>query len=98
MTDIARLMIQLDDLRPPVRRRIEVPLAIRLDDLHLVIQAVMGWENSHLYEFRVGRDIAYGEPNPDFDFRIGFRSGQPDDPRHPARPGLRQDQELQICL
>ncbi len=68
MTDIARLMIQLDDLRPPVRRRIEVPLAIRLDDLHLVIQAVMGWENYHLYEFRVGRDIAYGEPNPGLDF------------------------------
>jgi hypothetical protein len=28
-----------------VRRHIEVPLAIRLDRLHQVFQAVMGWEN-----------------------------------------------------
>ncbi len=67
MTDIARLLIQLEDIRPPVRRRIEVPLDIRLDDLHLVVQAAMGWENCHLYEFRVGgRDgPAYGVPDPD---------------------------------
>ncbi|MDQ2802132.1 MAG: plasmid pRiA4b ORF-3 family protein, partial [Pseudomonadota bacterium] len=43
-----------------------LPLALRLDDLHLFIQAVMGWENYHLYEFRVGRDIAYGVPDPDW--------------------------------
>ena len=31
---IARLAIALDEVRPPVRRRIEVPLTIRLDRLH----------------------------------------------------------------
>jgi hypothetical protein len=35
MTEIARLLIRLDEVRPSVRRRIEVPLVIRLDDLHL---------------------------------------------------------------
>jgi len=65
---IARLAIALDEVRPPVRRRIEVPLTIRLDRLHEVFQAVMGWENYHLYEFRIGRDIAYGVPDPSGDF------------------------------
>ena len=62
---IARLLITLDDVKPPVRRRVEVPLAIRLDRLHLVLQAAMGWTNSHLYEIRA-RDVGWGLPDPDF--------------------------------
>ena len=65
---IARLAITLDTVKPPVRRRIEVPLAIRLDRLHRVFQIVMGWEDYHLYEFRIGRDIAYGVADRDWDF------------------------------
>jgi hypothetical protein len=61
MADIARLRIALDEVKPLVWRRVEVPIDIRLDDLHLVIQSVMGWENDHLYEFRCGR-TAYGVP------------------------------------
>jgi hypothetical protein len=53
-TAIARLKITLDDVKPAVQRRIEVPLKIRLDRLHLVFQAAMGWSNSHLYEIRAG--------------------------------------------
>ncbi len=66
MTEIARLKIELDEMEAPVLRHIEVPRAIRLADLHLVIQAAMGWENYHLYEFRVGRTVAYGLPDPDW--------------------------------
>ena len=62
--EIARLAIVLDEVKPPVRRRVEVPLIIRLDQLHRIIQIVMGWQNYHLYEFRVGRDVAYGVPYP----------------------------------
>ena len=62
---IARLKIKLDDVEPAVVRRIEVPLAIRLDRLHLVLQAAMGWTNSHLYEFRA-RGTGWGVPDPDF--------------------------------
>ena len=66
--EIARLAIVLDEVKPPVRRRVEVPLTIRLDQLHLIIQIVMGWQNYHLYEFHVGSDIAYGVPYPDREF------------------------------
>jgi Plasmid pRiA4b ORF-3-like protein len=42
-----------------------VPLTIRLDRLHLVLQAAMGWTNSHLYEIRA-RDVGWGRPDPNF--------------------------------
>src|SRR5262249_10342876 len=62
---IARLKITLDDARPQVLRRIEVPLAIRLDRLHLVLQAALGGTNSHLYELRA-QDVGWGIPDPDW--------------------------------
>ncbi len=51
---IARLKISLDDVNPKVVRRLAVPFALRLDRLHLVFQAALGWENYHLWEFRIG--------------------------------------------
>src|SRR5215467_14716257 len=62
---IAHLRIKLDDVEPAVVRRLEVPLTIRLDRLHLVLQAAMGWTNSHLYEIRA-RDVGWGRPDPHF--------------------------------
>jgi hypothetical protein len=62
---IAHLRIKLDDVEPAVVRRLEVPLTIRLDRLHLVLQAAMGWTNSHLYEIRA-RDVSWGMPDADF--------------------------------
>ena len=63
--NIARLRIKLDDVEPAVVRRVEVPLTIRLDRLHLVLQAAMGWTNSNLYEIRA-RDVGWGKPDPHF--------------------------------
>lgn len=62
---IAHLRIKLDDVEPVVLRRVQVPVMIRLDRLHLVLQAAMGWTNSHLYEIRV-RDVRWGMPDPDY--------------------------------
>lgn len=62
---IVRLKVTLDDVKPKVLRRIEVPLAIKLDRLHLTIQAAMGWTDSHLYEIRAG-DVGWGLPDPDW--------------------------------
>ena len=62
---IARLKIILNDVEPTVLRRIEVPLALQLDRLHLTIQAAMGWTNSHLYKIRAG-DFGWGVPDPDW--------------------------------
>ena len=62
---IAHLRIKLDDVDPPVLRRVQVPVTIRLDRLHLVLQAAMGWTNSHLYEIRDG-DVGWGITDPDW--------------------------------
>jgi hypothetical protein len=51
---IARLKITLNDVESLVLRRIEIPFDIRLDRLHEVLQAAMGWSNSHLYEICAG--------------------------------------------
>jgi hypothetical protein len=63
---IARLKITLDDVKPAVLRRVDVPFDIRLDRLHLTIQAAMGWTNSHLYEIRAG-GVGWSTPYPDAD-------------------------------
>ena len=59
VTDIARLRVAIDEVEPPVVRRVEVPLAIRLDDLHFVLQIAIGWQNCHPFEFRIG-ETAWG--------------------------------------
>lgn len=64
-TNIARLKVTLDDVQPSVVRRIEVPLAIRLDRLHAVLQAALGWTNSHLWEIRAG-ETGWGIPDRDW--------------------------------
>ena len=51
--------ISLKDSSPFIWRRVCVPSSITFDDLHLVIQIVMPWENVHLYEFSVDRE--YGK-------------------------------------
>lgn len=60
---IARLMIELDDWRPVIWRRVEVPLTSLLQALHDVIQAVMPFEDYHLFEFHVdGKRYAIPDP------------------------------------
>src|SRR3954465_1923114 len=59
----ARPNIHLDSVKPAVLRRVEVPFDIKLDRLHLTIQAAMGWTNSHLYELRAG-DVGWSTPYP----------------------------------
>lgn len=47
-----QLKISLDNSKPPVWRRVLIPETLTFLDLHLVIQAAMGWENAHLFAFR----------------------------------------------
>lgn len=68
---IARLKITLDDVKPAVLRRVEVPFDIRLDRLHLTIQAAMSWTNSHLYEIRAG-GVGWSTPYPEADWTGDF--------------------------
>ncbi len=50
---IYRLRISLDETEPEVWRRLLVPGKLSLEKLHLIFQIVMGWENSHLHEFKI---------------------------------------------
>jgi hypothetical protein len=45
----------LPDLKPAIWRRVFVPQSVTLAKLHQVIQIAMGWTNSHLHEFTIGR-------------------------------------------
>jgi hypothetical protein len=46
---------------PEVWRRVLIPASFTLDRVHMVMQEAMGWQNSHLHEFRIaGRE--YGMP------------------------------------
>lgn len=68
---IAQLKITLDRVKPAVLRRLEVPIDIPVDRLHLTIQAAMAWTNSHLYELRAG-DVSWSTPYPDADWAGDF--------------------------
>lgn len=57
---VYQLKITLLDSRPPVWRRI-LTHDCTLDKLHEHIQTAMGWTNSHLHHFRVGKTL-YGDP------------------------------------
>ena len=70
-TTVARPKITLDDVSPAILRRVEVPFDIRLDRLHSIVQAAMGWTNSHLYEIRAG-DVGFSTPDPDADWGNDF--------------------------
>jgi hypothetical protein len=65
-TRIYQLKVQLREVRPPVWRRVLVPGEMDLAELHEVVQAAMGWTNSHLHEFEA-EDARYGVPDPDWD-------------------------------
>lgn len=51
-----QLRIELDNIKPPIWRRVLVDENTSLNDLHYIIQASFGWFNAHLYQFIKGRD------------------------------------------
>src|SRR5436190_17608659 len=62
---VYQLQIQLAYINPPIWRRIVVSGQITLFGLDQMLQVVMGWENSHLHQFIVGKTY-YGEPDPEY--------------------------------
>jgi hypothetical protein len=50
---IYQFRITLNDSKPPIWRRIQVPENYSFWDLHVAIQDVMGWEDYHLHEFEI---------------------------------------------
>lgn len=62
---VCRMKITLREIRPPVWRRLEVRDDMTLARLHTVLQRVMGWTDSHLHAFRVGK-VRFGTPDPEW--------------------------------
>ena len=65
---IYQLKITLRDSKPPIWRRVLVASDMTFAELHNVIQLAMGWEHSHLHDFRAGRDILIGDVSMDEGF------------------------------
>lgn len=59
MRHVYQLTLELEDSNPKIWRRISVPGNMTLAGLDMIIQAVMGWTNSHLHEFRI-QGLVYG--------------------------------------
>lgn len=51
---LIRLKVQLDGAKPTIWRRLEVRGDLTMADLHDVLQAAMGWTDSHLHRFWLG--------------------------------------------
>jgi len=70
--NIYQLKVTLKESKPSIWRQFQVPSNITLHRLHLIIQSVMGWTNSHLYRFEIG-GVQYSVPDPEDDFnRLHF--------------------------
>jgi hypothetical protein len=73
---VFQFKITLNDSSPKIWRRVQIPSGYTFFDLHVAIQDVMGWSDSHLHGFRVvekesTRPIIIQYPNPEADFGFG---------------------------
>lgn len=70
------LKVTLKGVRPPIWRRLVVPLTTRLDDLHFVLQRVMGWYDGHLHQFMGSDGTRYGRYDEEWDTDPDVRDEQ----------------------
>lgn len=59
--NVYQLKVTLKNFRPPIWRRIAVADNTTLSQLHEIIQIAMGWENSHLHAFIMGKHPYRGQ-------------------------------------
>lgn len=70
-----QLRVELKGIEPLIWRRILVPENVALPKLHVILQWAMGWSNSHLHEYEIGRrrygmrDDDWGDDDPPLDER-----------------------------
>ena len=70
MSKILQLKIVLDGITPKIWRRFLVKDNIPFEDLHEIIQIVMGWDNYHLYEFKIENNTISSDGDPFFLTRV----------------------------
>ncbi|HWF22453.1 MAG TPA: plasmid pRiA4b ORF-3 family protein [Acidimicrobiales bacterium] len=61
-----QLRVSLLGPEPTIWRRLQVPGEVRLSKFHAILQAAMGWENSHLHSFEVAGQ-SYEAPDEEVD-------------------------------
>lgn len=75
-----QIKVQLQNIKPPIWRRLQVDSRITLDALHVAIQSSMGWLDCHLHQF-VDRDGNFfrQQADPDDDFALDFADSSVDE-------------------
>jgi hypothetical protein len=66
MDDLIQLKITLKGSKPPIWRRVLVLKQTSFFELHHIIQIAMGWDNYHLFEFKIN-NYRIGEPDDEFE-------------------------------
>ena len=66
------LRVELLGIEPLIWRRVRVPGAMTLRELHGVLQTVMGWQDCHLHGFRVGDVLVGVTDQPEIDVPEGM--------------------------
>lgn len=61
MRTVYQIKVTLKGSKPPIWRRMQVASDTTLVQLHRIVQRVIGWAGSHLYQFVIG-NRAYGDP------------------------------------
>jgi hypothetical protein len=64
-----QLGVRLNESAPAIWRRFQVKKETTLPRLHQVLQVVMGWDDRHLHEFRIG-SLRFGERVPEEDYEV----------------------------
>lgn len=61
---VYQLKVTLRAIRPPIWRRVRLPGTASLRQVHDALQVALGWTDSHLHQFRVGRET-FGKTDPE---------------------------------
>jgi hypothetical protein len=73
-----QVKVSLHGAKPPIWRRLRLPAATTLAQLHQVIQVAFGWEDAHLHAFEI-EDILPSDGVKHAVCLVGRRAGPPED-------------------
>lgn len=71
MNPVILIKVTLNDIKPPIWRRLLIKSSITFYELHNILQIAFGWKNCHLFQFHVEEYfIGPPDPEPAFDDEI----------------------------
>lgn len=65
MDKVYQIKVTIEDIQPPIWRRLIVPANITFYKLHKIMQAAFGWQDYHLFEFEFPGILVH-VPDPEF--------------------------------